>query len=768
MAKHLVIVESPTKAKTLTQFLSKDYEIVASFGHVRDLPKKGMSIDIEHGFTPVYEVNADKKKTVADLRKRMKSVEDVWLASDEDREGEAIAYHLCIALGLKPADTKRIVFHEITKPALEHAVANPRFVNERLVEAQQARRILDRLVGYELSPVLWKKVRPGLSAGRVQSVAVRLIVERERDITNFQSQASFRVFAIFDVDGHTLKTELTKRPKGEDEVKELLERVGVASFSVESLEAKPAKRTPAAPFITSTLQQEASRKLGFSVRQTMSVAQRLYEAGFITYMRTDSTNLSETALAAAAKSITADYGAKYAQRRVYTKKAAGAQEAHEAIRPTDFGRSSITGDPNQVKLYQLIWQRAIASQMAEARLEKTTVVAAPSNHPERFHAQAETIQFDGFLKVYIEGQDEEDEEEANLLPPLKVGQGLNLERLIARQAFSRPKPRYTEASLVRQLEEMGIGRPSTYAPTISTIQDREYVIKGDLEGMEREVIELMMEREKLSRTVTTERTGADRNKLLPTPVGELVTDFLVKYFPAIVDYDFTAHAETQFDAIADGTTKWDAFLADFYGPFHETVVAAEGISRQEASQARLIGMHPKTKRPIYARLGRYGPMLQMGEASDEEKPVFAPIPDQTKFHTITLDEALTLFELPRKLGTTESGEEITANFGPFGPYARAGKLNVSIKPDDPFSITLERALELLKEKAETEANRIIHNFEKEGVQVLNGRFGPYITDGKKNAKIPKGTAPESIELEQATELLAAAPAKSKRKRIVKP
>ncbi len=759
MAKNLVIVESPAKAKTIEKFLGKDFEVVASFGHIRDLPKKGMSIDIENGFTPTYEINADKKKTITELRKKAKSAEHIWLASDEDREGEAIAWHLCIALGLKPETTKRIVFHEITKPAIQHAVANPRHVYQHLFEAQQARRVLDRLVGYELSPVLWKKIQPGLSAGRVQSVAVRLIVDREREITNFTPVVTFRTYGYFDVKGHTLKTELAKRLPNEADAQEVLERLKQAEFSVESLEAKPGKRSPAAPFITSTLQQEASRKLGFSVRQTMSVAQRLYEAGLITYMRTDSVNLSETALAGAEAAIIKDYGREYARRRTYATKSAGAQEAHEAIRPTDFTLHSITGDAQQAKLYQLIWQRAAASQMADAKLEKTVVTVAPANQAERFTAQAETIQFDGFLKVYSEGRDDEEDEESNLLPPMETGQNLPLMRMISRQSFSRTKARYTEASLVRQLEEMGIGRPSTFAPTISIIQDRQYVIKGDLEGTERAVIELTLAANAIGRSELTETTGADRNKLMPTPVGELVTDFLVKFFPAIVDFNFTAKTEAQLDTIAAGKQQWQAMITEFYGPFHESVVAAEGISRQEVAQARLVGTHPKTGKPIYARLGRFGPMLQMGEATDEEKPTFAPIPDGQKLNSIDLDEALTLFALPRRLGTTDDGIEITANYGPFGPYARAEKLNVSIKPDDPFSITLERAKQLIREKQETDANRTITIFEGSSIQVLNGRFGPYITDGKKNARIPKGTDPKHLTLEECQKLLNAAPAR---------
>jgi len=765
MPKTLVIVESPTKAKTVQPYLGGDFDVVASMGHVRDLPKKGMSIDIEHGFTPTYEVPADKKKTVSELKKRVKAAGEVWLASDPDREGEAIAWHLCEALGLAPETTKRIVFHEITRPGIEAAMKHPRFVDKKLVDAQQARRVLDRLVGYELSPVLWKKVRPGLSAGRVQSVAVRLIVDREREIEGFKAAISFKVTAMFDAGGSPLKTELTSRLKDEATAQEVLDRLKGASFAVENLEAKPAKRTPAAPFTTSTLQQEASRKLGFGPRQTMSVAQRLYEAGHISYMRTDSVNLSETALSGAAAAITKEYGAKYAKRRTYTTKTAGAQEAHEAIRPTEFSRAKAGADRNQERLYQLIWQRGIASQMADAALERTVVTVAPKGQPERFTAQAETIQFDGFLKVYLEGRDDEDEDETNLLPPLKVGQTLPLEAMIARQSFSRAKARYTEATLVRKLEEMGIGRPSTYAPTISTIQDREYVVKSDLEGSEREVVQLELRGGKVSRAVETEITGADRNKLLPTPVGELVTDFLVKYFPTIVDYDFTAQAETEFDQVADGKESWNELITRFYGPFHETVATAEQVSRQEVSQARLVGNHPKTKKPIYARLGRYGPMLQMGEATDDEKPAFAPVPPGQKMDTVTLEEALVLFTLPRTVGETEGGEAITANFGPFGPYVRAGKTTVSIKPDDPFGVTLERARELVAEKRETEAHRTIASFKDGKIQVLNGRFGPYITDGTKNAKIPKGTEPAKLTQADCEALLAAAPAKRPRRRV---
>jgi DNA topoisomerase-1 len=768
MGKKLVIVESPSKAVTIQKYLGGDYEVAACYGHVRDLPKKGMSIDIEHDFTPTYEVNDDKKKTVASLKKLAKSADSVLLASDPDREGEAIAWHLYQALGLKPSNAKRIVFRDMTKPGVETGMAHPRDIDENLVNAQQARRVLDRLVGYELSPILWKKVGPNLSAGRVQSVAVRLIVEREREIENFAGSSTFRLVAEFDVDGATLKAELARKLKTEPEAQALLEKLIGSTYQVVSLETKPGKRSPAAPFTTSTLQQEAHRKLGFGVRQTMSVAQRLYEAGHITYMRTDSVHLSDTALSAAKDAITKEYGANYSQTRNFKTKTAGAQEAHEAIRPTDFGRSSISGERNQQRLYELIWQRGIASQMAEAKVIKTVATVSASGAPdERFTAQAEAIEFDGFLKVYIEGKDEEDEE-SGLLPPLKQGQSLTLEALTARQSFARPKPRYTEASLVRAMEEMEIGRPSTYAPTISTIQDREYVIKADVEGKERQVIQLTLAGDQIKREELTEGYGADRGKLLPTPVGELVTDFLVKHFPDVVDYGFTAEVEGEFDEIEAGKKQWNKMIAEFYGPFHKTVKEAEDVSRQEAAQAREIGVHPKTGKPIIARLGRYGPMLQMGEATDDEKPDFAPIPEGMKLSDITMDEAVKLFSLPRLVGQTEDGEDIMANFGPFGPYVKAGKTSASIRPEGPFEVSLERSRQLIKEKREAAANRIINSFDDGKIQVLNGRFGPYITDGKKNAKIPKDTDPKSVTQQQAAELLAAAPVRRARKRVRKP
>jgi DNA topoisomerase-1 len=769
MSKNLVIVESPAKAKTIAGFLGKDYTVEASFGHIRDLPKSGMSIDIEHGFAPTYEISPDKKKRITELKKLAKQADTVWLASDEDREGEAISWHLCQALGLDPKTTKRIAFHEITKTAIDRALANPRHVDQALVDAQQARRVLDRLVGYELSPILWKKIQAGLSAGRVQSVAVRLIVEREREIENFTAASSYKVTAEFTAGDATLTAELGTRFKTDAEARQFLNDIIPAKFAVADVETKPAMRKPAPPFTTSTLQQEASRKLGFSVRQTMVLAQRLYEAGKITYMRTDSVNLSELAIDAAAKQIKKEFGDQYYQEREFKTKTAGAQEAHEAIRPTHFDAdlTKISKDRGEARLYELIWKRTVASQMADARLERTTAKITVSTRPEPFVARGEVVLFDGFLKLYLEQDTDEDLEEEGILPPLTVGQDLPLITSQAIQVYDRPKPRYTEASLVRRLEEMGIGRPSTYAPTISTIQDREYVVKGDLEGKERPVKRFELVSGQISEQDSTEVHGADRGKLFPTSVGILVSDFLVKHFPKIVDYDFTKNVEEEFDEIADGHQAWNKMIAEFYGPFHETVEAAEDISRQEAAGARELGTDPKTGKPVIARLGRYGPMLQLGEATDDEKPKFAPLPAGKRLDDVTLEEALVLFKLPRVIGQTPDGQDIGANFGRFGPYVKWGSNYVSIKPDDPFTITLERALQLIAEKKTADAAKHIKTFEAEGISIMNGRFGPYITDGKKNAKVPKGTDPAGIELPQAQELLAAAPLRAKRRRIVK-
>lgn len=763
--KNIVIVESPAKARTIEKFLGKDYKVVASFGHVRDLPKTGMSIDIEHGFLPSYEVSADKKRVITELKKLTKDADTIWLASDEDREGEAIAWHLQEALKLKPASTKRIVFHEITEPAIKAAIAQPRGINQPLVDAQQARRVLDRIVGYELSPVLWKKVQRGLSAGRVQSVAVRLIVEREQEIEAHVAKATFKIVAEFTADNKSFRAELTRKIESEEEAKNLLAQLGRATFKVQSVETKPAKRSPAAPFTTSTLQQEASRKLGFSVRQTMVLAQRLYEAGHITYMRTDSVNLSEIAISAAAAEIERRYGKDFVATRRFTTKSAGAQEAHEAIRPTQLGRDNIAGERGEQRLYELIWKRTIASQMAEARLEKTTAFISNSLSDELFKATGEAVVFEGFLSVYLEGKDDEDED-TKLLPKLLQNLALPFTLLQALQQYDRPKPRYTEASLVKKLEEEGIGRPSTYAPTISTIQDRGYVEKGDLEGKPRPLVELSYQDGGVERSERQEMVGADRNKLYPTEIGTIVTAFLIKHFAEVVDYRFTAKVEEEFDSISQGQKAWNAMIQEFYGPFHTLVEKAENLDPGEGKGERKLGTDPNTGRPVFARLGRFGPMVQIGSKDDEEKPLFAGIPAGHRLADITLEKALELFTLPREVGNTASGEPIQASVGRFGPYLKYGNTYVSIKsPDDPFTITQERARELITEKAEAEAKRLIKEFAGTTLKVVNGRFGPYITDGKKNAKIPKDTAPDSLTLQQCQTLLEEAPAAKPRRKI---
>ena len=782
---NLVIVESPAKAKTIEKFLGKDFEVKSSFGHIRDLPKKGMSIDIENGFTPTYEVNTDKKKTVTELKKAAKG-KTVWLASDEDREGEAIAWHLTQALGLDAKTTKRIVFHEITKPAILKAIENPRTVNQPLVDAQQARRILDRLVGYELSPVLWKKIKAGLSAGRVQSVAVRVIVEREREIKEFESSSTFKVTAEFNLEGNViLKADCPTRFKTYEEAETFLEGLKSANFTIESLETKPGKKSPAAPFTTSTLQQEASRKLSFSVKQTMMVAQRLYEAGKITYMRTDSVNLSETAVEQASNVITTDYGKEYLQTRKFKTKSSGAQEAHEAIRPTDFSEKLIDGERNQQRLYDLIWKRAIASQMAEAKIEKTIATIVPldkgdAGGSEIFKATGEVLKFDGFLKVYLEGKDDEDDEETGVLPPLNEGQVLDLKQIVGKEMFARPKPRYTEASLVKALEEMGIGRPSTYAPTISTIQDRGYIEKKDRDPDQRQARVLTLKDTTVKIDEITENYGAEKNKLFPTEIGKVVNDFLVKFFPDVVDFQFTARVEAEFDEIAEGKRAWNAVIQDFYGGFHETVISAADISRAEASQQRELGKDPKTGKPVIARIGRFGPMVQIGTVEDEEKPQFASIPEGTTTEDVTLEEALKMFEFPRLLGKTEDGEEILVNTGRFGPYVKAGKTNASlarpkkdeegnsIPGDDPFSITLNRALELITEKKEKDKNKFVQVWEEEDVQLLRGPYGVYIKHAKKNFRIPKDIEdPTKLTLEQCQEIIKNQPASKGRRKAKK-
>jgi DNA topoisomerase-1 len=755
MPKNLVIVESPAKAKTIEKYLGKDFVVKSSFGHIRDLPKKGMSIDVEHNFKPTYQISADKKQVVAELKKAADSARDIWLASDEDREGEAIAWHLCQALKLDPEKTKRIVFHEITKPAIERAVQNPRTVDKKLVDAQQARRILDRLVGYELSPVLWKKVRPGLSAGRVQSVAVRLIVEREREIKDFAATSDYKVTAVFLSDGAELPAELDKRPSTQETATDFLQAIKNATFRIDSIEQKPGSRNPGPPFTTSSLQQEAARRLGYSVKQTMTLAQRLYESGHITYMRTDSTILSGTAIKAAEEYIKAEFGAKYHQVRQFKTKNESAQEAHEAIRPTDFRKLTAGADQQQKKLYELIWRRALASQMAAAAIEKTEAAILISTRPERFIAKGEVLTFDGFLKVYGGGKEDV------ILPPLQQGAELQPGLIKATEVFSKAPPRYSEASLVRKLEELGIGRPSTYAPTISTIQTRGYVEKSDLEGAQREVTTISLEGSDITQAKTTETYGADRGKLLPTPLADVTTDFLVKHFPSIVDYDFTARVEEDFDAIADGKESWERMIKDFYADFHPLITASEAISREESTQTRHLGDDPKTGKPILARYGRYGPMLQRGETESEEKPDFAPLPAGIELENVTFEQALEMFKLPRRVGTTADGQEIKANIGRFGPYIQVGKLFVSIKPHDPMKITEAEAREFYEKKQKQEAEKHINEFGG-GIKVLNGPYGPYVTDGKKNARIPKTVDPKNLDAKAAKELLDKAPAKKRR------
>jgi len=761
MSKNLVIVESPAKAKTIEKFLGADYVVKSSFGHIRDLPKKGMSVAIENNFEPSYEVSADKKKTVSELKKLAKSAETVWLASDEDREGEAIAWHLYEALGLDDKKTKRIVFHEITKPAILAAIEKPRQIDIDLVNAQQARRVLDRIVGYELSPVLWKKVRPSLSAGRVQSVAVRLIVEREREITAFEPEITYKITAVFTLaDGTELPAELATKIASKDKAHALLEKLAASAFTAGAIEKSPGKRNPSAPFTTSTLQQEASRRLGMSPKQTMMLAQRLYEAGHITYMRTDSLNLSPIATKAMGEYITSQFGQKYHESRVFKTKSAGAQEAHEAIRPTDVAKSAAGADEQQKKLYQLIWRRALASQMAPAELEKTTIAINANKTDEVLTAKGEIIVFDGFLALDTKRPDDV------LLPDVKTGDKLDLVEALATETRSRGPARYSEASLVRKLEEMGIGRPSTYAPTISTVQDRGYVIKADVEGVEAEQLQLSVKPAKeVAETTEKVTIGADRGKLLPTDTGNVVTDFLVKYFPDIVDYDFTKDVEEKFDRVADGKQEWHDMLAEFYGPFHKLVDASDDISRAEAVQARNLGTHPKTGKPISARYGRFGPMVQIGDKDDEEKPLFATIPENLSVETITLEQALKLFELPRAVGTTADGTPITASVGRFGPYVKYGSVFVSIRGHDPYDIDEATARELIAEHEKKLAERFIKEFDG-GIQVLNGRYGPYITDGTKNAKIPKDVEPKDITLEQAQEALKSAPA-AKKRRVVR-
>jgi DNA topoisomerase-1 len=755
MAKNLVIVESPAKAKTIEKYLGSDYIVKSSIGHIRGLPSKNGSIDVSHDFKPRFEVDPDKKKVISELKAAAKTATTVLLASDEDREGEAIAWHVAEVLKLDPKTTKRIVFHEITKGALDEAVKNPRTIDMDLVEAQQARQALDYLVGFELSPVLWRKVRAGLSAGRVQSVAVRLIVEREGEIDAHNPESTFKLTAEFILsDGTVLPAASSTKFKTADEVRAVLEAFKDSSFSVADISKKPGSRNPGAPFTTSTLQQEASNKLGYSPRNTMSLAQRLYEAGLITYMRTDSVNLSTQALGAMTGFITSTYGEKYHQYRTFKSKSANAQEAHEAIRPTDVSKEMAGADEQQKKLYNLIWRRTLASQMAPAELENTTVTIKASGSKETMEAKGQVVLFDGFLKVYGRGGDD------TLLPALTTGDPLTLQSAEALESLSRGPARYTEASLVKKLEEMGIGRPSTYASTINTIQTRGYVERGDLEGIEKEIQKLRLEQGNIVETKDKLMYGKDSNKLFPTDTGKVVTDFLVKHFAEVMEYDFTKSIEEQLDQIALSKKDRVGVLKDFYGPFHKLVEGSADVSRAEATQARHLGNDPKSNKPIYARFGRFGPMLQRGDQGDDPKPDFAPLPTGKKIETVTLEEALTMFQLPRLVGQTIDGKDIKANLGRFGPYIQIDKLFVSIKPLDPHTISLAEARDLYKAKLETEAKKNIADF-GDGIKVLNGRYGPYITDGKKNAKIPKDTKPESVTHEQAKELLAAAPAAKK-------
>lgn len=762
MPKNLVIVESPAKAKTIEGYLGKDYTVTSSYGHVRDLPKGDKAIDIKNGFKPTYEITADKKDVIKQLKKLAKEAETIFLASDDDREGEAISWHLKEALDLNDSNTRRIVFREITKRAIENAIQNPRGIDIDLVNAQQARRILDRLVGFELSPILWKKIKTGLSAGRVQSVAVRLVVDREREIERFTPESAFKITALFSLaGGKVLKAELGKKFKTEAEAMEFLEKCKAAEFSIKNLEKKPSKRSPAPPFTTSTLQQEASRKLGFSVSQTMTVAQKLYESGKISYMRTDSLNLSEEAISGATSEIKAAFGNDFVQNRRYKTKSEGAQEAHEAIRPTDFSAHTAGSDRNEQRLYDLIWKRAIASQMSDAQIEKTVASIGISTTSETLTATGEVIQFEGFLKVYIESTDDEDEEEAKgMLPPLKVGEMLTLKEMTGRESFTRPPARYTEASLVKQLEEMGIGRPSTYAPTISTIQKREYITKESREGKERNYRELTLASGKIATKTGTEGYGAEKMKLFPTNLAMVVNDFLVSHFPNVIDFTFTARVEKEFDEIASGKVEWQSMIDAFYGKFHTRVENTEKIDRSEVGSSRELGTDPASGKKVTVRLGRFGPLVQIGDSEDEEKPKYASLKKGQLMESVTLEDALELFKLPREVGTFED-QPMVAAIGRFGPYIRHdGQFYSLTKEYDPMTITEEEAVSVIKAKREAEANRLIKQFEEnKEVQVLNGRFGPYIKFGKQNVKIPKGKDPKALTYQECVELAEAAPAK---------
>lgn len=775
MQKNLVIVESPAKAKTIEKFLGKDYKVLSSYGHIRDLKTKQFSIDIEHNYAPQYEIPADKKKLVSELKAESKAAEMVWLASDEDREGEAISWHLYEVLGLKPENTRRIVFHEITKTAILHAIETPRSIDMNLVNAQQARRVLDRIVGFQLSPILWRKVKPALSAGRVQSVAVRLIVEREREIQDFVSEAAYRVTANFILpDGKTiLKAELNRRLKTKEEAQAFLKACQQATFTIDDISKKPVRKSPAPPFTTSTLQQEAARKLGYSVSQTMMIAQRLYESGFITYMRTDSFNLSDLALGTAKEAILESYGEKYYKFRQYHTKSKGAQEAHEAIRPTYIAKAEIDGTAQERKLYDLIRKRTIACQMADAELERTTISVDISGLKEKFVATGEVVVFDGFLQVYHESTDDDQEKEQGntLLPVVHLQDALQLKEATATERFTQRPARYTEATLVRRLEELGIGRPSTYAPTIQTIQNREYVIKGDKEGTERAYSILTLNKKGIQESTKTEMVGADRNKLMPTDIGIVVNDFLMEYFQLVMDYNFTAKVEKEFDAIAEGEENWTKVIDNFYQVFHPVVEQTAAIRTEHKVGERQLGIDPKSGKPVFVKIGRFGPVAQIGESNpekDNEKPQFATLLKGQSIETITLEEALKLFELPRTVGEYE-GKVVVAAIGRFGPFIRHDGKFVSIPKDkNPISITLEEAIELIQQKREKDENRFIKKFEEDPeLEILNGRYGPYIAYKGKNYRIPKtGYTPAEMTLSDCMKLVSEADQKPATKKRV--
>jgi DNA topoisomerase-1 len=772
MAKNLVIVESPAKAKTIEGFLGKDFTVKSSFGHVRDLSKKQLGVDVDKGYEPNYIVSEDKKKVVADLKKQAKAADMVWLATDEDREGEAISWHLFETLNLDKDKTKRIVFHEITKQAIDDAVNNPRSIDIHLVDAQQARRVLDRLVGFELSPVLWRKVKPSLSAGRVQSVAVRLIVEREEEIKNFEITPFYRVTAEFEIEANgkksELKAELPSRFKTKEDAVKFLNACIGAEFSVKAIETKPFSKKPAAPFTTSTLQQEASRKLGFSVSKTMIIAQQLYESGKITYMRTDSVSLSDLALSMAKKEIIGNFGNEYYKLRKYATKSKGAQEAHEAIRPSYLNQPETSGTSDQKRLYSLIWKRTVASQMSDAKLERTTVNIEISKAKEKLVAKGEVLMFDGFLKLYLESTDDDDQEEkSGVLPPLKIGQTLPLIKMDATERFTQPPVRYNEATLVKKLEELGIGRPSTYAPTISTIQKREYVVKEDRPGTERNFHLLTLKNDKVSQAVKRENAGQIKNKLLPTDIGNIVTQFLMQYFVNVMDYNFTAKVEKEFDEIALGQKVWNKVIDEFYKPFHQRVETT--IEKSEKfSGEKLLGTEPSTGKNIFVKIGRFGPMVQIGDTESEEKPRFASLRKGQTLDNITLQDALDLFKFPRSIGDYED-EEMVVSIGRFGPYVRHKSKFYSLgKEDDPLTVEDPRAIEIIEAKRKKDREKLIKKFdENEEVQVLNGRWGPYIAIAKKNYKIPKGTEPASLSLEDCLKIAKEAdknPPKAKRTR----